>query len=126
MPEFKQLQGVPVVTNASDLLLQNHTLLGHKVPSAGCMVPITSTVIAEIHFYIVINNFIPKSFQPSGSLWNLNITKIETELEVNFTTSNLGLEYLILLYEHQKYEVLLEKNHGSNANFLLNRNKLKA
>lgn len=52
--------------------------------------------------------------------------KIETELEVNFTTSNLGLEYLILLYEHQKYEVLLEKKHGSNANFLLNRNKLKA
>uniref|UniRef100_A0A8B9BKG1 Uncharacterized protein n=1 Tax=Anser brachyrhynchus TaxID=132585 RepID=A0A8B9BKG1_9AVES len=32
-------------------------------------------------------------------LWNPNITvrKIETGLEVNFTTSSLGLEYLILL-----------------------------
>ncbi|XP_059679456.1 interleukin-17 receptor B [Gavia stellata] len=80
----------------------------------GCVVLITSTVIAEIHFitYMFITNFKLKSFQPSGSLWNPNITvcQTETELEVNFTTSSLGLEYLILLYEHEKYEVLLEKN----------------
>uniref|UniRef100_A0A493SZJ1 Uncharacterized protein n=1 Tax=Anas platyrhynchos platyrhynchos TaxID=8840 RepID=A0A493SZJ1_ANAPP len=40
-----------------------------------------------------------KSFQPSGSLCNPSITvcKIETGLEVNFTTSSLGLEYFIIL-----------------------------
>ncbi|XP_050568771.1 LOW QUALITY PROTEIN: interleukin-17 receptor B [Cygnus atratus] len=53
-----------------------------------------------------------KSCIEMGSLWNPNVTvcKIETGLEVNFTTSSLGLEYLILLYECQNYEVLLEKN----------------
>uniref|UniRef100_A0A8B9E0J1 Interleukin 17 receptor B n=1 Tax=Anser cygnoides TaxID=8845 RepID=A0A8B9E0J1_ANSCY len=57
-----------------------------------------------------------KSCIEMGSLWNPNITvrKIETGLEVNFTTSSLGLEYLILLYECQNYEVLLEKNVEAN------------
>ncbi|KAM6060044.1 LOW QUALITY PROTEIN: interleukin-17 receptor B [Theristicus caerulescens] len=68
-----------------------------------------------------------KSCIEMGSLWNPSITcKIEIELEVNFATSSLGLEYLILLYECQKYEVLLEKKRGSKGNFLLNHNKLKA
>nr|XP_047903503.1 LOW QUALITY PROTEIN: interleukin-17 receptor B [Anser cygnoides] len=60
-----------------------------------------------------------KSCIEMGSLWNPNITvrKIETGLEVNFTTSSLGLEYLILLYECQNYEVLLEKNVEANVIF---------
>lgn len=85
------------------------------------MVSVTSTVIAEIHFitYIVIKNFKLKSFQRLGSLWNPNITvrKTETELEVNFTTSSLGLEYLILLYEHKNYEVFLEKKVEAKVTF---------
>ncbi|KAM6126483.1 interleukin-17 receptor B [Phoenicopterus ruber ruber] len=59
-------------------------------------------------------NFLSKSFllTTPGCLRNPNITvcKIETELEVSFTTSSLGLEYFILLYKHQKYEVLLEES----------------
>jgi len=77
------------------------------------MVPVTSTVIAEIHFitYIVIKNFKLKSCQPTGNLWNPNrtICEMEIELEVNFTSSSFGLEYLILFYVCQKYEVLLEE-----------------
>ncbi|XP_066859468.1 LOW QUALITY PROTEIN: interleukin-17 receptor B [Anser cygnoides] len=62
-----------------------------------------------------------KSCIEMGSLWNPNITvrKIETGLEVNFTTSSLGLEYLILLYECQNYEVLLEKNVEANVIFYI-------
>lgn len=91
------------------------------MPSAGCKVPITTSAVVEIYItiYIVINNFKPKSFQPSGSLWNPNTTVCKTaaELEVNFTASSLGPEYLILLYEHQEYEVLLEKNMEAKAIF---------
>uniref|UniRef100_A0A8C3CDH0 Uncharacterized protein n=1 Tax=Cairina moschata TaxID=8855 RepID=A0A8C3CDH0_CAIMO len=60
-----------------------------------------------------------KSFQPSGSLWNPNITvcKIETGLEVNFTTSSLGLEYFIILALIKQYYVLLEKNMGAKVIF---------
>lgn len=81
------------------------------------MVPITSAVIAEIHFitYIVINNFKLKSFKPLGSLWNPNITV--RKIEVNFTTRGLGLEYLILLYDHKNYEVFLEKKVEAKVTF---------
>ncbi|KAM9226989.1 LOW QUALITY PROTEIN: interleukin-17 receptor B [Leptosomus discolor] len=68
----------------------------------------------ETKYFVYACNLPPsKSYllTTPGSLWTPNTTvcKTETELEVNFTTSSLGLEYLILFYECQKYEVLLKK-----------------
>uniref|UniRef100_K7F670 Interleukin 17 receptor B n=1 Tax=Pelodiscus sinensis TaxID=13735 RepID=K7F670_PELSI len=45
--------------------------------------------------------------EPTGSLWNPNITvcKIVAEVEVNFTTSSLGTKYAILLQECEECDV---------------------
>uniref|UniRef100_A0A8C0H1H1 Uncharacterized protein n=1 Tax=Chelonoidis abingdonii TaxID=106734 RepID=A0A8C0H1H1_CHEAB len=60
------------------------------------------------------------SLQPTGSLWNPNITacKIEAEVEVNFTTSSLGTKYTILLYECEKCDVPIEWDLTTKVFFL--------
>ncbi|XP_067400280.1 interleukin-17 receptor B isoform X2 [Emydura macquarii macquarii] len=59
-----------------------------------------------------------KSCTEVGSLWNPNITvcKIEAKVEVNFTTSNLGTKYTMLLRECEKCDVSVERDLVTKIN----------
>uniref|UniRef100_K7F669 Interleukin 17 receptor B n=1 Tax=Pelodiscus sinensis TaxID=13735 RepID=K7F669_PELSI len=56
--------------------------------------------------------------EPTGSLWNPNITvcKIVAEVEVNFTTSSLGTKYAILLQECEECDVSAEMDLMTKIN----------